>query len=163
MLKYFDIKNYALKPIFMNNKIWFNIKINSINIAGNPLFEIDKECYQQGVESLLYLLLEIRLDIFFAVMILSWFMTNPHEKHESALNWIFCYLRNTLDVGIIYYAAKSPIPTGFTRASSVHVSPVPTEFTDASFVYFIVIEGRCFTSGYIFFMAGRPVSWSSKY
>ena len=80
-------------------------------------------------------------------MILSQFTANLYEKHETALNQIFHYLRGTLDVGIIYYAAKSPIPFGFT---------------DASFAHPIVKEGRRSTSGYIFFIASGPVSWSYK-
>src|SRR5436190_12979641 len=142
MLKCFGMEDCALKSIPMNEKIRLNI-----NIAGNPLTETDKEHYQQAIESLLYLSLGTRLDISFAVVILNWFTANPHEKHESALNRIFRYLRGTLDVGITYYAAKSPIPTGFM---------------DASYAHLIVKEGRRSTSGYIFSMAGGSVSWSCK-
>src|SRR5436190_10356840 len=126
------MENYALKPIFMDDKIRLDIKVNSINIADDPLSKTDKEHYQQRVGSLLYLSLETRPDIFFTVAILSQFTSRPHEKHEQALNRVFHYLRGILDVGITYYAAKSPVPTGFT---------------DASFAHPIMIEGWHSTSG----------------
>src|SRR6266487_1744312 len=142
MLKRFGMEDCAPKATPMEEKIRLDI-----DVAGEPLCETDKERYQQAIGSLLYLSLGTRPDISFAVAILSRFTANPHEKHETALNRIFRYLRGTLDVGITYYAAKSPIPTGFT---------------DASFAHPIVKEGRRSTSGYIFFMAGGPVSWSCK-
>jgi hypothetical protein len=148
MLKRFGMEDCAPKPTPMDDKIRLDIQDDAgENLAGDPLSETDKERYQQAIGSLLYLSLGTRPDISLAVAILSRFTANPHEKHETALNRIFRYLRGTLDVGITYYTAKSPIPTGFT---------------DASFAHPIVKEGRRSTSGYIFFMAGGPVSWSCK-
>ena len=87
MLKCFGMENCAPKSTLMNNKIWLDILDDTgENLAGDLLFEIDKECYQQVIESLLYLLLETRPDISFAVTILSWFMANPHKKYKTALN-----------------------------------------------------------------------------
>jgi len=72
MLKCFDMKDCALKMIFMNEKIQLDfINDNSKNLADNSLSEVDKKCYQQVIESLLYLSLEIRSDIFLAIVILS--------------------------------------------------------------------------------------------
>ena len=42
-----------------------------IDVAGKSLCETDKECYQQAIESLLYLSLETRSDISFVIVILS--------------------------------------------------------------------------------------------
>ena len=100
MLKHFDMKDCTLKSILMKKKIWLDI-----DVISKSLCETDKECYQQMIESLLYLSLETRPDISFAVVILSQSMVNPHEKSECSLNQI-----STLDVGITYYAAKSSIP-----------------------------------------------------
>ena len=71
LFKRFGMENCAPKPTPMDNKIQLDIKINGINIAGNPLSKTDKERYQQGVGSLLYLSLGIRPDISFIVAILS--------------------------------------------------------------------------------------------
>src|SRR5436190_24010016 len=88
MLKCFNMKDYALKSIFMKKKIQLNI--DDFN-ADEFLCETDKECYQQMIESLFYLLLKTRSDISFAVAILNQFTVNLYEKHETALNQIFCY------------------------------------------------------------------------
>src|SRR5436190_14058933 len=116
MLKHFDMKDCILKSTLMKKKIQLDI-----NIISESLCETDKEHYQQAIESLLYLSLETRSDILFAVVILSQFTANSHEKHEITLNQIFCYLRNILDVDIIYYAVKSFISTGFIDASFAHL------------------------------------------
>src|SRR6266487_5011162 len=138
MLKYFDMKDCTLKSIFMKKKIQLDI-----DIISKSLCKTDKECYQQTIESLLYLSLETRSDISFAVVILSQFIINSHEKHETALNQIFCYLRDILDVDIIYYVIKSSILT---------------DFTDASFAHLIIKKDQCSTSEYIFFMTDKSVS-----
>ena len=68
MLKCFNMKDCALKSIFMKKKI--QLDIDNLNI--DKLFcKTDKEYYQQAVGSLLYLLLDTRLDIVFVVIILS--------------------------------------------------------------------------------------------
>ena len=138
MLKYFDMKDCALKFTLMKKKIQLDI-----NVVDEFFCETDKECYQQIIESLLYLLLETRSDISFVVAILNQFTVNFYEKHETVLNQIFYYFKNTLDVDIIYYAAKFSIFT---------------DFTDASFAHLIVKEDQHSTSEYIFFMTDKSVS-----
>src|SRR5204863_1346028 len=107
------------------------------------LYETDKEHYQQTIESLLYLSLETRSDILFAVVILSQFIINFYEKHEIVLNQIFHYFRDTLDIDIIYYTVKSFIFT---------------DFTNASFAHLIIKKNQHSTSEYIFFMIDESVS-----
>src|SRR5437762_4108862 len=104
MLKHFDMKNCTSKSTLMKKKI--QLDINNLNI-NESFCETDKEHYQQTIESLLYLSLETKSDILFIVAILSQFTINFYEKHEIALNQIFCYFRNTLNIEIIYYTIKS--------------------------------------------------------
>ena len=127
----------------MKKKIWLDI-----DVIDKSLCETDKEHYQQTIENLLYLLLETRSNISFAVAIFNQFTVNSYEKHEITLNQIFCYFRSILDVDIIYYTVKSSIFT---------------DFTDASFAHFIVKKDWCSTSEYIFFMTDKSVSWSCKH
>ena len=119
-----------------------------IDIIDKFFCKTDKEHYQQTIKNLLYLSLKIRSNISFAIMIFNQFTVNSHEKHKTALNQIFSYFKNILDVDIIYYAVKSSISTGFT---------------DASFAHFIVKKNWCSTLEYIFFMTDWSVSWSCKY
>ena len=144
MLKHFDMKDCVSKSTLMNDKTRLDF-INNINknLADNSLSDIDKKHYQQAIESLLYLSLEIRSDIFLAVVILSEFMMNSHEKHEAALNKVFYYLRDILNIDIIYYAVKSLIST---------------DFSDVSYAHSIIKKDRCSTSEYIFFMTDKSVS-----
>ena len=71
LLKCFGMENCAPKLTPMNDKIQLDIEINNVNLTDDFLSETNKECYQQKVESLLYLSLETRSDIFFVVAILS--------------------------------------------------------------------------------------------
>ena len=144
MLKHFDMKDCALKMTLMNEKIQLNfIDNNNENLADNSLSEIDKKCYQQAIENLLYLSLEIKSDISLAIVILNQFTANSHEKHKAVLNKVFYYFRNIFDIDIIYYTVKSLISTGFLNVSYVH---------------FIIKKDRCSTSKYIFFMTDKSVS-----
>ena len=66
MLKYFDMKDCALKFTLMKKKIQLDI-----NVVDEFFCETDKECYQQTIESLFYLSLKTRSDISFAIIIFS--------------------------------------------------------------------------------------------
>src|SRR5436190_4592408 len=99
------------------------------------LFKTDKKYYQQTIKNQFYLLLKIKSDISFVVVIFNLFTVNFYEKSECFLNQI-----NILDIDIIYYIIKSSIFTNFT---------------DASFAYFIVKKNQHFISKYIFFMINK--------
>ena len=66
ILHQFDMKNAVSKPTLINNKICLDSEFIS-----DLLDNIEKEHYQSDIESLIYLMLDIRLDISFAVLILS--------------------------------------------------------------------------------------------
>src|SRR5436190_19026123 len=72
MLKQFDMKDCISKSTLMNEKIQLNfIDDNNKNLTDDSLSDVNKKHYQQAIESLLYLSLETRSDIFLAVVILS--------------------------------------------------------------------------------------------
>ena len=72
MLKCFDMKDCVLKSTLMNDKTRLNFVDNTDkNLTDDFLSEVDKECYQQTIENLFYLSLEIRSDIFLMIMILN--------------------------------------------------------------------------------------------
>ena len=66
MLKQFDMKDWVSKSTLMKKKIWLNI-----DVIDKSFCKTDKEYFQQMIKSLLYLSLETRSDISFAVAILS--------------------------------------------------------------------------------------------
>ena len=141
ILHQFDMKNAVLKPTSMNNKICLDFKFVS-----DLLDNIEKECYQSSVESLIYLMLDIRSDISFAVSILSQFTAFSRVKHAEALNHIFCYLHDTFNVGIIY-------TTGFKDSTLMLY-----DYTDADFAGTVVRENRCSTSEYILMLSDGAIS-----
>ena len=135
------MKNAVLKPTSMNNKICLDFKFVS-----DLLDNIEKECYQSSVESLIYLMLDIRSDISFAVSILSWFTAFSRVKHAEALNHIFHYLHGTLNVSIIY-------TTGFKDSTSTFY-----DYTDANFAGTVVKKDRCSTDDYVLMLSDEVIS-----
>jgi len=66
ILHQFDMKNAASKLTSMNDKIYLDSEFTD-----DLLNNVEKKCYQSDVESLIYLMLDIRLNVSFAVSILS--------------------------------------------------------------------------------------------
>ena len=81
----------------------------NLDVIDESLNNEKKKWYQQEIKSLIYLMLETRFDITFAVEILSRFMIYFWIKHVKALNWIFWYLNETIHIDIIYSQSESSI------------------------------------------------------
>jgi len=89
--------------------------------------------------------LATRLDLLFAVSLLSRFQANPRIEHWKGLLHVIGYIKNTMDYGLTH-----------SRDSEL----TPLSYVDADY-------GGCrdtcrSTSGYVFTMSGGPVTWSSK-
>ena len=110
------------------------------DLTDNLLNNIDIECYQQMIKSLLYLALDMQSDIVQAVRILTQFITSSRTQHEQALNRVFRYLNGTRLVGISFKTGGTDLQLfGYTDAN----------FADN------VQEDRHSISDYIFFLAGE--------
>ena len=86
-----------------------------------------------------------RLDLSQPVHDIARFQSKPGLNHWKALLHILVYVKVTLDYGITYRSDGTLRPIGYVNASYGHC-------TDT---------GRS-TGGYVFTIAGGPVSWSSK-
>lgn len=98
---------------------------------------------------LMYAMINIHLNLVFAVVQVAQFMTNPILAHWIAIKHIFCYIQATKDMGIIYGGESSQ-------------------------QYMLKIQGwtNCnwvgdqnsykSTSRYIFLFAGGAISWQCK-
>ncbi|KAA0035576.1 reverse transcriptase [Cucumis melo var. makuwa] len=73
-----------------DTSIEFNCKLEN----SDDQAPVDKEQYQRLVGNLIYLS-HTRLDISFAVSVVSQFMQAPYEKHMEAVKRILRYLKNT--------------------------------------------------------------------
>ena len=89
--------------------------------------------------------LATRPDLSFAVSLLSRFQANPGIEHWNALMHVIGYIKNTIDYSLTY-------------SQDADLSPLA--FVDAD--YGECRDTRRSTSGYVFTMAGGPVTWSSK-
>ena len=120
-----------------------NVNLNA-DSAGDYLDEESAGRYQSGIGALMFLMVGTRPDIAFALSVLSRFTAKPQRLHESALQRLFRYL-------------KSSVRRGITYSSGDLIG-----YTDADFGGSVVTDGAYSTSGYVFKLAGGPVSWSSK-
>jgi len=63
---------------------------------------VDATLYKQLVSSLVYLT-TTRLDLGYAVSVLSQFMTQTHENHWIVVKGVLRYLQGTSDFGILFF------------------------------------------------------------
>ena len=106
--------------------------------------------YRGVVGSLLYLQMCTRPDIAFAVKELSRFLDCPGLKHWSAAQHLLEYVKNTHHYGLRY-----------TRpCEGIKLEGLLHGYSDADWAG--QVEDRRSTSGYVFKLAGGPISWQSK-
>jgi hypothetical protein len=111
-----------------------------------PAPEADIKHYQSAVGALMYPALCTRPDMTFTVASLGHHSANPSPDHLHALDCTFRYLHGTSDTTLIFQKGNS----GTTLCS----------YVDANWAS--DINDRKSTSGFIFFFARSPISWSSK-
>ncbi|THH14691.1 hypothetical protein EW146_g5669 [Bondarzewia mesenterica] len=104
--------------------------------------------YYKALGSIMYLMVETRSDLAYAVQHLDSFMMNPGIKHWHALKHVLRYIKGTLNYGITYYHAGS--------TASFFSSLQLTLYSDSS-------HADCLDTGHsshdhIVILAGGPVS-----
>jgi hypothetical protein len=75
--------------------------LKKMNDAFTDSDEIDPHLYQQLIGSLMYLV-NTRLDICYAMNVLSQFMSRPRQTHWIAAKHVLRYLRGTVGYGMRY-------------------------------------------------------------
>ncbi len=93
-------------------------------------------------------------DLSFAVSVLTRFQNNPGPAHWKALVGVAQYVRGTIDYTITYEGPRD----GETVGDGMGLEPYG--YVDAD--YTGDVDGWRSTSGYVFMIAGGPVSWSLK-
>ena len=135
----FCMESSQPKQTPMNAKISLNQSDSETDLD-----EDDKSRYGSAIGALMYLMIGTRPDIAFALSILSRFVSCPQSHHQAAIQRLLRYLRATESLKITY-----------RRGDLIG-------YTDADFGGSVVTEGAYSTSGYVFKLAGAPISWSSK-
>ena len=123
----------------MNTKVSLNPSLNEKDLDDEA-----KARYGSAIGALMYLMIGTRPDISFALATLSRFVSRPQSHHQAALQRILRYLKATQMLRITY--GKGDL----------------IGYSDADFGGSVVTEGAYSTSGYVFKLAGAPISWSSK-
>lgn len=100
--------------------------------------------HSSAVGSMTYAMVCTRPDISFAISVVS--MANPGKEHWQSVKWILCYLKGSMDVGIVFDMNDE-------RKDQI------TDFVDAD--YARELDKRRSTTGHVFLLAGAPVSWKS--
>jgi hypothetical protein len=100
--------------------------------------------YANAVGSLMYAMVSTRPDISHAVGVVSRYMENPGKEHWEAVKWVLRYLRGTSNYSITYDGSSDSV-CGY----------VDSDFAGD-------LDKRRSTSGYVFTLAGGPISWMSK-
>ena len=109
--------------------------------------ESDQAQYQSIVGSLMYAVQATHPDIAFAVAALSRYLLKPYKTHMTAAKRVLRYLKSTTDAKLIF-----PDPGGSSKGL--------VGYTDSDWAgdrYDWKSQG-----GYLFKMAGAPISWKSK-
>jgi hypothetical protein len=100
--------------------------------------------YAELVGSLLYLTVNTRPDMAYAVGVLSRFMSKPMDTHWTAAKRVLRYLAGTIELGIMYHRGQNDV----------------SAYSDADFAG--EIDQRKSTSGMAVVMNGGAVMWRSK-
>jgi hypothetical protein len=103
--------------------------------------------YQRAIGSLMYTMVQTRPDIAYAVSTLAQYSSNPNHTHWTAVKRIFRYLKGTLSLGIEYSrdARRGNELVGYSDAD-----------------YAGDRDNRRSTSGFVFMLAGGPITWASR-
>jgi hypothetical protein len=105
----------------------------------------DHSVFRQKVGFLQYIAQALRPDISFAANQLSAVQHVPRQRHMKAADHCLRYLKGTAHLGLCYSADKGQILQGYTDS----------DFAGCP-------GSRKSTTGWIFTLAGSPVSWKSK-
>ena len=106
---------------------------------------VDQQQYQSVVGSLMYLSVCTRPDIAYAVGTLARYSSKPGRSHWTAVKRVLRYLKGTANHGIVFRGGASGNIVGYSDADWAGDR-----------------EDRKSTSGYLFQIAGGPISWRSK-
>ena len=127
--------------------------------------------YRALLGALIFASVVVRLDIAYALSLLSRYAEYPTRVHYSGLKSVTKYLRTTADRAIVYWRK---VPRTDLRTGDIDPSPAPDGYTypypddpyltsasvDAS--HATCLETRRSTGGHIIMLFGAAVNWMSK-
>jgi len=144
ILRRFGMDNCKSVTLPMDPGVKLSKSMSPSTLEGRA--EADRYPYREVVGSLMYLMITSRPDISFAVGQLAMYMNCHGPQHHAAAQHVLRYLQGTRDVGLTYGLDRSALSvSGYSDADwGAHV------------------DTRRSTTGYVFYLAGGPISWKSK-
>lgn len=117
-----------------------------LNDTLSPRTKVEKEYmskvpYANVIGILMYAMVCTRLDILYVIGVLSGYMYNRGKEHWQAMKWIQWYIRNTVDVSLVFEQGDSQYLDGYCDLD-----------------YVGDLEKLRSTIGYVFTIANTPVS-----
>lgn len=110
------------------------------------------KAYCKVVRSVLWGASCTRPDIAYASNLLARYQLNPGRSHWDLVEWLVGYITWSIHYAITYHRLSENNKEGSGLK--------PMGYIDVD--YAGCLDTRRLTSGYVFLMAGAPVSWSSK-
>ncbi|CAM8953744.1 unnamed protein product [Rhodiola kirilowii] len=108
--------------------------------------KMSKVLYDVDVGSIMYAMLCTRPDFSFGVSVLSIFMSNPGDKHWTAMKYMLKYISGIKNLRLIY-GSHAPKTELYGYVDSDYASNK---------------DNRKSTTGWFFTWAGNCISWTSK-
>ncbi|GJZ02058.1 retrotransposon protein, putative, ty1-copia subclass [Tanacetum coccineum] len=99
------LNNYRMdngKSVFVPLGAHFKVSLKDCPSNDWDVERMSKVPYANVVGSLMYLMVCTRLDIVYAIRIVSRYLANPGKNHWEVVKWILKYLKGTDDVGLVY-------------------------------------------------------------
>jgi hypothetical protein len=106
VLNKFNLQDVKIKLTLINPYIKLEPNKEQVNKDDIKLFQI-------LIRSLLYIILGIRVDIAFAIIKLTRFVSNLSKIYFTVVKRVYKYLKGIKDYGITYYKDKSSYISGY--------------------------------------------------
>ena len=159
VLKHFDFNNSKSIKVPLQPGLIKDVNNEFTALKGVPVEKSDLKLYQRIIGCCMYTMTQTRPDIAFAVQFLSRSLQQPLSCHLNAAKNLLRYLKGIKDLAI-NYGVLLTVPISNIVKDIPYDPLLPLRFNNSDFTNDKVISKSIY--GYLFIMAGGPVSWKSK-
>ena len=159
VLKHFNFNNSKSIKVPLQPGLIKDVNSDFTALKGIPVEKSDLKLYQQIIRCYIYAITQTRPNITFAVQFLSRSLQQPLSYHLNAAKNLLRYLKDTENLAINYGVPLTGPISNIVK--DIPYNPLlPLKFSDNDFTSDKVTSKS--TYGYLFTVAGGPVSWKSK-
>ena len=159
VLKHFEFDGIKTIKVPLQPGLIKDVNSEFTALKGAPVGKSDLKLYQKIIGCCMYAMTQTRPDIAFAVQFLSRSLQEPLSCHLNAAKNLLRYLNGTKDLAICYGAPHLDAITAILKEKN-YKPLLPLGFSDSDFASDKITSKS--TYGYLFTVAGGPVSWKSK-